>query len=672
MRIDKQLFWTMIFTLTFILSIGASTYNITYNDLASNESTEYEKSTSKNFDQENILTNPFNSESIKEQSNVQTEMNNIQNYNKLTEYQEKNSLDEKERVLNLYEDKWDTLFEQDSKHPNRMLIKFSTNAVRDSFIDLLPVDIDKPIFYSSMPYISIIEDERINELIDSYVGITQISIDRYQNIFRFNPSIITENPSNDFFKWYNSEARIGATDMNKLGFTGEGVKIAIIDTGIDENHRDLQVTTNGSQKVIMNASFLDYDFDGIPENDDVIDQYGHGTHVAGTAAGNGYNIGVAPGAHLINARVGDEYGSTYLSWIISAVEWSVLEADADIISMSLGWDYDYYGVMPVLNEVADWAWSQGVVLTISAANSGPGSTTIASPGMNPRIITVGATDYYDLVALFSSRGPTPFGYPDPDLVAPGVDIFSSLPDNSYGIGSGTSMAAPHVAGAVALLLQAFPTASPDQLKANLMTNAKSTGDSTMNQGAGLVNLVQTHSNWNSDSSLLFPQFQEETDIIVLTPGETYSGQFVLIAGSTLSTEPNFNINGNATFTLSTTHLTTAMGHQFIPFNLTIPITANQGDNYFIWLNETTTILQNVSFRIKVGQSENDANTATDAGDLISSAMSITFDNYTGTGLDDDYYLINLNGSEYYRFVLEMEEIDLDLYLYNSSGSMLSA
>ena len=251
---------------------------------------------------------------------------------------------------------------------------------------------------------------------------------------------------------------IGAPELWDMGINGSSITIAILDTGIDEDHPNF-IWPNGTSKVIASVSMIDYDFNGTPDEspDDVI---GHGTHCAGIAAGLGVEElgiapGVAPGAKLMNVKVLCNEGWGYDSWVINGIEWAV-ENGADVISMSLGG--------PAVNdtdplaETVNWAVEQGVVVAVAAGNEGPLFFSIDTPGIAEKAITVGACDKWGFLAGFSSRGPTPELRVKPDILAPGVGITSSIPMEYGGVAtwSGTSMATPHVAGAAALLLQAHP------------------------------------------------------------------------------------------------------------------------------------------------------------------------------------------------------------------------
>ena len=267
------------------------------------------------------------------------------------------------------------------------------------------------------------------------------------------------------------------------GNTGEGVSIAILDTGIDASHPAFE------DRVVVEANFTD---DPTPD-----DEHGHGTHCAGIAAGSAAGSqyqGVAPGAHLWNVKVLNHEGWGYQSWIIDGIDLASLGPDgrprtgdeADVISMSLGGG-PTDGTDP-LSQAVNLAVERGVVVVVAAGNSGPSPLSIGTPGPAQKAITVGATDNQDHMADFSSRGPTVDWRVKPDVVAPGVDIMSAVPWG-YESWSGTSMATPHVAGAAALLREFYGGGvTPQFIKDALMYTSRDLGYSIYEQGSGRLAL----------------------------------------------------------------------------------------------------------------------------------------------------------------------------------------
>jgi thermitase len=235
-----------------------------------------------------------------------------------------------------------------------------------------------------------------------------------------------------------NDADIDAPEAWGLTSGSGSVLIAILDTGIDQDHEDL------AGKLVGNKSFTS------SEKED--DLYGHGTHVAGIAAAatdNGIGVaGVGYDSRLLNVKVLDDTGSGYYSWIAKGIIWAA-DNGAKVINMSLG------GSAPsrTLEEAVNYAWKKGVVLVAAAGNSGNRSPTY--PAYYKNCIAVAATDSNDQKASWSSYGAWV------DVAAPGVSIFSAVPNHTstlfgrveppYAYGSGTSMATPHVAGVAALV-----------------------------------------------------------------------------------------------------------------------------------------------------------------------------------------------------------------------------
>jgi len=278
-----------------------------------------------------------------------------------------------------------------------------------------------------------------------------------------------------------------------FGVTGEGMLISIIDTGIDSNH----VTLNNG-KVIDGYNFVN-------NTTNFFDDHGHGTHCAGIAAANGNGLtGVAPDALLLGVKVLNAGGSGSNDAIIAGIEFSLdpdgnpnTDDGADVISMSLGgWGYPEDATSIATNN----AVANGVVCVVAAGNSGD-FYTIGSPGCAKDAFTVGATNNNDQIASFSSKGPIEYyDIIKPDITAPGVAIYSSLPNNQFNNLSGTSMSTPHVAGAAALLLQINPDWTPQQIKSAFMGTAVDVGASIWEQGAGRMDVYRAAQN----QSILVP------------------------------------------------------------------------------------------------------------------------------------------------------------------------
>jgi len=261
---------------------------------------------------------------------------------------------------------------------------------------------------------------------------------------------------------------------------GRGVTVAVVDTGIAP-HRDLGGRIRDGK-----------DFTGTGSHRD---DNGHGTHVAGIVGARGESVrGVAPGASFLSVKVLDGQGSGSFEGVIDGIMWAV-EQGADVLNLSLGGGHRCGGGCPVCRSVT-WASGQGAVVCVAAGNSGLGRSTVECPGAARGILTVGAVTKNRKIAGFSSRGPTADGRAKPDVVAPGVNItsLSHLSGNGYVSKSGTSMAAPHVAGAAALLLQfSREEGSPADgavVAGSLEECVKLPRYGPNSQGRGLINLVR--------------------------------------------------------------------------------------------------------------------------------------------------------------------------------------
>ncbi|MDQ0585749.1 S8 family serine peptidase [Streptomyces rishiriensis] len=281
---------------------------------------------------------------------------------------------------------------------------------------------------------------------------------------------------------------IGAPQAWAAGYDGKGVKVAVLDTGIDVNHPDF-------------AGLIDDTASFVP-GEAITDVNGHGSHVAGTIVGSGSasggdNKGVAPGADLFVGKVlGGAEGYGQDSWVMAGMQWAA-ESGADVVNMSLGDSYPTDGSDPMSQTVDALSAQYGTLFVIAAGNAGPES--ISSPGAAASALTVAATDKEDRLASFSSTGPlSGSGGMKPDIAAPGVAITAArsqeMTDGGEGLYrtiSGTSMATPHVVGAAAILAQQHPDWTGAQLKEHLMSTAKGLADgySPYEVGTGRVDVA---------------------------------------------------------------------------------------------------------------------------------------------------------------------------------------
>lgn len=279
---------------------------------------------------------------------------------------------------------------------------------------------------------------------------------------------------------------IGAPQVWDLGYTGKGIKVALVDSGIDGSHPDLKGRIVG-WKDFAEGKTTPYD------------DFGHGTHCAGIIGGNGNASqgkykGIAPEVQYIGIKVLGKDGSGSLDNILAGINYAA-QTDARVISMSLGSSTH----SQAMDDAVHKAVQAGKVVVCAAGNSGPGAKTIGCPADAPDAITVGATDKSDVVASFSSRGPNRDGTVKPDVSAPGKDIVSTRATgtndgkaiNTYYLSmSGTSMATPMVSGAIADLLQKQPNLTPAQVKDIMEKTAKQLGSGVPNNdyGYGRINI----------------------------------------------------------------------------------------------------------------------------------------------------------------------------------------
>ena len=256
--------------------------------------------------------------------------------------------------------------------------------------------------------------------------------------------------------------------------TGAGVSVAIIDTGIDKDHPDLAANIKGGVNFVkIRGKIIADQWD---------DDSGHGTHCAGIVAALDNDIGVigvAPEASLYGVKVLDRRGRGYISDVILGIQWAIANG-MQVINMSLGTSSDVQS----LHDAVDVAYAAGIVVVAAAGNSGdtnPDSDVIY-PAKYGSVIAVAATDNNNTRASWSSDGP------EVELAAPGVNIYSTWKGGKYETKSGTSMACPHVAGTVALVLATNPVLAPDIVRATLQVTADDLGATGFDNyyGHGLV------------------------------------------------------------------------------------------------------------------------------------------------------------------------------------------
>jgi serine protease AprX len=312
---------------------------------------------------------------------------------------------------------------------------------------------------------------------------------------------------------------VGADVVWEAGITGEGVTVAIVDTGLS-NHPGLLKKVNGVRFNRI-AAWVDF----VEESNSPIDPHGHGTHIAGIIA-NGQQgpdeewNGVAPGVRLVGVRVLDENGYSDYAKVIDGIQWVIDHKDEyniQVMNLSIVSKAEAPYFADPLNLAVMEAWANGITVVVAAGNKGSGPMTIGVPGNNPYVITVGAfTDNYspddwddDYLTPFSAAGPTLDAFTKPDVLAPGAHMVSTMEKHStleighpesqlphkYFTMAGTSQSAAVVSGVAALTLAANPDLTPDEVKYRIMFTALPWVDleseealySVWQQGSGRVN-----------------------------------------------------------------------------------------------------------------------------------------------------------------------------------------
>ena len=314
---------------------------------------------------------------------------------------------------------------------------------------------------------------------------------------------VYEFAKNNVVKYITKQSKVFAqVDLSKeilkvdkfyqQGYYGKGVTVAIIDTGISR-HIDFSISKNRIIKFV----------DLINESDTPYDDNGHGTFVSSILAGNGISggyrySGIAPQCNIVSIKALEKNGETSSSNILRAMQWVYDNKDKyniKVVCMSFG--STPTGRNDPLQMGAEVLWNSGIAVVAAAGNSGPERESIKSPGISPKIITVGGIDdkrvdgkYNEKsfeIAKFSSRGPAGYFY-KPDCLAPAIDIIGANVEGGYTTMSGTSVATPMVAGIVALMYCKSPQITPDQIKIKLLRNCKQIVYDRNQEGFGLINI----------------------------------------------------------------------------------------------------------------------------------------------------------------------------------------
>ncbi|MGP8336902.1 MAG: S8 family serine peptidase [Methanosarcinaceae archaeon] len=461
------------------------------------------------------------------------------------------------------------------------------------------------------------------------------------------------------------DGQIGAPQVWSIGYNGNGMKIAILDTGIDSTHPDLD-----GGKVVAENDFTD--------DSTTDDLNGHGTHCAGIAAGKLNSItsisGVAPGASLINAKVLNKIGTGYISWIINGIEWS-MDQDADILSMSLGgWQMDGTASDPLCLAVTN-AVNDGYVVVIAAVNAGPGDSTIGSPAVAYGAIAVAASDINNEIMRWSSKGPTGDGRVGIDVAAPGYNIISTSAgwetgdntNNNYTVKSGTSMACPHVAGAAALLLEAYPDLTPKEVEGVLMNAADDVGYGIPEQGAGRLNVTAAYHALANGTLVNDPQW---------FVGRVHQGNYT-------NTFTAYNQNDSAV-DVNITGSSGDAGDWITLDTANLSVLANGANTFSVTMNVTNTVPGIYSGSITVSDGRSNI-TIPISVNVMLMLENTTIDHITGY-VDDDsgsgkffpegdwaYYTLDVkNGITNLNLSLNWKDPDndLDIYLFDPNAGLI--
>ncbi|MEO0239657.1 MAG: S8 family serine peptidase [candidate division WOR-3 bacterium] len=386
--------------------------------------------------------------------------------------------------------------------------------------------------------------------------------------------------------------KVKADSCWMAGYDGSGIIIGHLDSGVDITHPALS------------GKYLGYWFDAVNGQSQPYDDNGHGTHTMGTILGGdglgsfANDIGVAPGAKFVACKIFNSQGSGYADWIHNGfqkiLEWKAQGVNIKVVSNS--WGSTDYTSTEFWNDVVNWR-NNGIIPVFAAGNSGPNSATVNTPGSFPNVIAVGAVDNNDYIASFSSRGPAPnqspwnntaywprsdWNFIKPNISAPGVSVPSSVPGGGYQSMDGTSMATPHVAGAVAILLQRNPNLDFNTVYSLLLDYSRQPSQGSPypnnNYGWGVLDIYQ---------ALLHTPAPSEPSVVLLNYSYTdQNGNNVWDAGETIYITVTVKNNGadatNVQGTLSTSSTYAAISDGTTSFgNISSNGTANNGSDPFI-------------------------------------------------------------------------------------------
>jgi len=452
--------------------------------------------------------------------------------------------------------------------------------------------------FSLIPVVSLwATSEAIREMAN-FLNVRALGLDQKRYALELEAPSVNVHVSSSA-NYQGPEDILNANDLWSEGYNGSGIKVAVIDTGVESTHIDFQHCLVGFRDFINGQNDMD------PSNGIIAyDDNGHGTAVAWLIAGSGEASsgefkGIAPGASLLIEKALESDGTGDDSVIAQAIEYAVAHGAA-IISLSLGGSWqdsliEEPSVLALRSAVA-----AGVVAVVAAGNDGPAPLSVDSPGITEEVITVGASVGNQTVVAFSSRGPVdrtlsePVGLSaKPDIVAPGYLIVSgralsasvaefpyynySQYGMNYAVWSGTSASTPQIAGLVALLMDKHVGLTPIEAKAFLMAGATDIGEDPMAQGYGLANVSKSSELYQTLSGIIsiltpnkYPTLpggdhayivgEERDEQIVSVISTTSQGQLTIVATGNASTFVNRTVDS----------LTVSSGYSHFGINLNIP------------------------------------------------------------------------------------------------------
>lgn len=419
--------------------------------------------------------------------------------------------------------------------------------------------------YDNLPYIvAELNSKDLLTKIKSLPFVENIYLDREVKVL---PNSVS---TNQFVVWNSSPDTIGVPFLWKRGLLGRNITIAILDTGIDTSHPDLDDLDDNAMtldpKVIGFKDFVNgYDDLNPADGINAYDDNGHGTAVAGIISGTGFAsnktyMGIAPKSKILAIKVVDSQGNGNISNLLAGIDFA-MGHNVNIISMSLGAPESSHD--PIAQAVS-LAVSRGIIVVAAAGNDGPYFGTINSPGISPSAITVAASFGNITLASWSSRGPTILSHiVKPDITAPGVNVITTRATHAkfpavdargyYMLFSGTSAATPFISGVVALLLQAYPHTSPLEIKTALMKTAKKLGFSWIEEGAGLVNATAAFLYLNSTNvyAMIYP---ESLNITYILPEIDYGPLGILVSVQGNVNSISYTLSGNLSKLYTYDHL----------------------------------------------------------------------------------------------------------------------